>query len=147
MTVDDNRFTLERTAGTDMSLWTLGVKEGAEFDYEHEDNPMGVITLKLTATDGGGKSVERYVTVTLTDVDSGDTATTGNDDPDDPQYEAPSGSNAGDGGVMTTGGGSGDDNGPGDPPGDGGLWVEEQHFMDVDLLEEFVISIDDIDVA
>ena len=148
VTVDDNRFTLERTAGADMSLWTLGVKEDAEFDYEHEDNPMGVITLKLTATDKGGKSVERYVTVTLTDVDDGDdTNGTGNEDLTDPQYEPPSGSGAGNGGVMTTGGNVGDDNGAGNGPGDGGLSIEEQHFIEVDLLDQFVISIDDIDVA
>ena len=140
VTVDDNRFTLERTAGTDMSQWTLGVKEDAEFDYEHEDNPMGVITLKLTATDKGGKSVERYVTVTLTDVDTG--TGEGNENTEDPQYEEPDTSGAGSGGIMTTGAGAGDDDdGAGDPPGDGGLWVDE------DLLNDFVISIEDFDIA
>ena len=40
--VNDDRFELERTAGDDMSLWTLTIKDDAEFDYEHADNPMGV---------------------------------------------------------------------------------------------------------
>ena len=56
--VDDDRFVLTRLmTGTDMSQWTLGVKAGAEFDFEDEDNPTGVITLKVTATDKGGKKV------------------------------------------------------------------------------------------
>ena len=147
MFVADGRFTLERTDGADMSLWTLGVKEDAEFDYEHEDNPMGVITLKLTATDKGGKSVDVYVTVTLTDVDDGDaTNGTGNEDLTDPQYEAPDTSGAGNGGIMTTGGDAGDDNGAGNPPGDGGLWVESD-LMEEDLFESYMLIIDDIDVA
>ena len=146
--VADDRFELERTAGDDKSLWTLTIKDDAEFDYEDADNPMGVITLKVTATDGGGKSKVGYISVTLTDVDSGNTADgEGNENTSDPQYEAPAGGSAGNGGVMTTGGDAGDDNGPGNAPGDGGAWIDEQHFIEVDLLEEFVISIDDIDIA
>ena len=141
--VDDDRFVLTRATGTDMSQWTLGVKVGAEFDFEDEDNPAGVITLEVTATDKGGKKVVGYIAVTLTDVDDGDTTNgTGNDDVTDPQYEPPGGSDAGSGGVMTAGADADDDDdGAGDPPGDGGLWVQE------DLLNDFVISIEDIDVA
>ena len=145
--VNDDRFELERTAGDDMSLWTLTIKDDAEFDYEHDDNPMGVITLKVTATDGGGKSKVGYISVTLTDVDDGDaTNGTGNEDVTDPQYEPPSGSGAGNGGVMTTGGDAGDNDGGGNAPGDGGIWVESD-FMEVDLFESYMLIIDDIDIA
>ena len=145
--VDDKRFEVESNeAGT---TWTVTVKDGAEFDYEDDeaDNQMGgVITLKITATDKGGKKVDGYITVALNDVGTDTSNGEGNENTEDPQYEEPSGSGADSGGVMTTGAGS---DGPGDPPapGDGGLWVEEQHFFDLDLLDEFVISIDDVDIA
>jgi len=146
--VADDRFELERTDGDDMSLWTLSIKDDAEFDYEHADNPMGVITLKVTATDGGGKSTVGYISVTLTDVDDGDDSNgTGNEDLTDPQYEAPDSSGAGNGGIMTTGGGAGgDDDGAGNASGDGGIWVESD-FMEVDIFESYMLIIDDIDVA
>ena len=41
LTVDDDRFEVERVTGTDMSMWTLNIKDGAKFDYEDEDNPDG----------------------------------------------------------------------------------------------------------
>ena len=80
--VADSRFELARVTGEDMSQWTLSIKDGAEFDYEHADNPSGVITLKVTATDKGGKSTVGYISVALTDVDDGDADTngTGNND-------------------------------------------------------------------
>ena len=94
--VADSRFELDRVDGTDMSLWTLSIKDGAEFDYEHADNPSGVITLKVTATDKGGKSTVGYISVALTDVST-----------NDPQDNQPTSSgSAGNGGVMTTGGGA-----------------------------------------
>ena len=134
--VDDKRFEVEANeAGT---TWTVTVKAGSEFDFEDDaaaNQTGGVITLKVTATDKGGKKVEGYITVTLTDVGGDNESTT------DPQ--GPS-SDAGGGGVMTAGtdaGAGDDDDGAGDPPGDGGLWVEE------DLLNDFVISIEDFDVA
>ena len=134
----DNRFEVVANpdVDTDGSTWILRVKDDAEFDFEHADNPSGVITLKVTATDKGGKSTVGYISVVLTDVGGDNEAT------DDPQYEEPDTSGAGSGGIMTTGAGAGDDDdGAGDPPGDGGLWVDE------DLLDQFVISIDDIDIA
>ena len=134
VTVDDDRFELERVTGTDMSQWTLTVKDGAEFDYEDTDNPSGVITLKVTAMDGGGKKTEGYISVQLNDV-TGDA---------DPQASGPG---AGNGEVMTTGGGAGgDDGGAGNAPGDGGIWVESD-FMEVDLFESYMLIIDDIDIA
>ena len=141
LTVSDNRFEVERVAGSsDMSQWTLSVRDGAKFDFETDDDDDDTagtqVVVKVTATDGGGKKTEGYLFVTITDVTT-----------DDPQDNQPSTTGADTGGVMTTGGNAGDDNGAGDPPGDGGLWIEEQHYIDVDLLEEFVISIDDIDVA
>ena len=150
VTVDDDRFELERVTGNDMSQWTLSVKDGSEFDFEDDeaDNQMGgLITLTVTATDKEGKSTVGYITVELTDVTDTSDDGEGNENTGDPQYEPPAGSGAGNGGVMTTGGSAGDDNAPGNGPGDGGLWIEEQHFIEVDLLEEFVISIDDIDIA
>ena len=149
VTVDDKRFEVvsEVASGgdedNDASTWVLRVKDGAKFDFEDANDKDAdttiegkQIVLKITATDGGGQKTEGYVTFTLTDVST-----------NDPQDNQPTSSGAGSGGVMTTGGGAGDDdNGPGNAPGDGGLWVESD-FMDEDLFESYMLIIDDIDIA
>ena len=156
LAVDDSRFEVERVDGDDMSMWTLSVKDGAEFDFEDDeaDNQMGgVITLKITATDKGGKKVEGYISVTLTD-NTGGTGD-GNENTEDPQYVEPDDTSGvgGSGGIMTAGAGAGnDDNGAGNAPGDGGAFidVDDVHVLNIeadDLLDSFVLAIDDIDVA
>ncbi|MEX0504076.1 triple tyrosine motif-containing protein [Alphaproteobacteria bacterium LSUCC0719] len=52
----------------------LIAKAGQTFDFEHEDNPNGVITLEITAEDSAGNEVKKEVTVQLTD---GNDPTTG----------------------------------------------------------------------
>ena len=148
VTVDDKRFEVVSevasggTEDNDASTWVLRVKDGAEFDFEDDDDEDAddatdgkQIVLKITATDGGDKKTEGYVTVTITDVET-----------DDPQDNQPASRNAGNGGVMTTGGDAGDNDGGGNAPGDGGIWVESD-FTEVDLFESYMLIIDDIDIA
>ena len=146
LAVDDSRFEVARVDGTDMSMWTLSVKEDAEFDFEHEDNPMGVVTVKVTATDKGGKKTEGYISFQINDV-GGD-----NDDSVDPQYEAPATTGAGSGGIAMGSSTADDDDGQGNAPGDGGAFidVDDVHVLNIetdDLLDSYVLAIDDIDVA
>ena len=110
---------------------------------EDEANPMGVVTVKVTATDKGGKKTEGYITFQLTDVGGDNEAT------DDPQYEEPATGSVGSGGIMKAGANA-DDDAPGTPPGDGGLFIDDAHVLDIetdDLLDSFVLAIDDIDIA
>ena len=152
--VDDSRFEVARVDDTDMSMWTLSVKEGAEFDYEHKDNPMGVVTVKVTATDKGGKKTEGYISFQLTDEGDASDDGVGNENTGDPQYvEDDTSGVGGSGGIMTAGAGAGnDDNGVGNAPGDGGAFidVDDVHVLNIeadDLLDSYVLAIDDIDVA
>ncbi|MCY4341289.1 MAG: Ig-like domain-containing protein [Gammaproteobacteria bacterium] len=177
--VEDARFEVTPTGGgrTDSdnngSTWEIRLKEGQEFDFESKDNPMGVVTFKVTATDGGEHSVDAYFKMTLIDnvapTPAPPAAGSGNKNPGDPQYEKPSG-----------GGGSSDpdpknpesteglrdddrdenmdqdgdsEDGPAiEPPKDGGAFIDEDDLIglaiDDDLLGDFVLAIDDgIDIA
>ena len=135
ITLDDDRF--EAVADTDGngSTWTIWIKEGAEFDYEEEGVEMGVLKVKVTATDGGGKKVEAYFSITITN-DTTDDAT----------------SSVGSGGIAMGSNTVDDDDAPGTPPGDGGAFIDidDVHVLNIetdDLLDSFVLAIDDIDVA
>ncbi|XFA71677.1 cadherin-like domain-containing protein [Tistrella mobilis] len=59
-TVDDARFEIVDLDGT----WTLKLKDGVSLDYESAAG----LTLVITATDAGGLTASRLVTVTVTDV-------------------------------------------------------------------------------
>ena len=135
ITLDADRF--EAVADTDGngSTWTIWIKEGAEFDYEEEGVEMGVLKVKVTATDGGGKKVEAYFSITVTN-DTVDDAT----------------SSVGSGGIAMGSNTVDDDDAPGTPPGDGVAFIDidDVHVLNIetdDLLDSFVLAIDDIDVA
>ena len=152
LAVDDSRFEVARVDGDDMSMWTLSVKEGAEFDYEHEDNPMGVVTVKVTATDKGGKKTEGYISFQLDDVGTNADNGEGNENTEDPQYVAPATTGAGSGGIAMGSSAVDNDDGQGNAPGDGGAFidVDDVHVLNIeadDLLDSYVLAIDDIDVA
>ena len=153
LTVSDSRFEVERVDGADMSMWTLSVKEDAKFDYEAMANPMGVVTVKVTATDGGSKKTEGYISFQINDVGTDAANGEGNENTEDPQYVEPATSGGGSGGIMTAGAGAGnDDNGAGNAPGDGGAFIDDDdaHVLAIeadDLLDSYVLAIDDIDVA
>ncbi len=57
----DKRFKLIGT--------NLFIKSGQHFDYEDANNPNGVITLRITATDAAGHSAQRILTLQLTNAD------------------------------------------------------------------------------
>ena len=156
----DGRFEVTHNGGgrTDSdnngSTWEVRVKEGAKFDYESTANPMGVVTIKVTATDGGGHSVDSYFTIAISDVGG----TGGNKATDDPHYRAAptspptkppeepetpglkddSDDSDEDGAVPPD-----EDEGP--EPGDGGMFIDD--LIGDDLLGDYVLAIDDIDIA
>lgn len=160
--VNDSQFEIKPTGGvradadSDGSTWELHVKEGAVFDYESKANPMGVVTVEVTATDGGGHSVVGYFTIQLADVGGDNEAT------DDPHYKAKlpakpaapaeepetpglkddSDDSDEDGAVPP------EDEDP-EAPGDGGMFIDDLIDLHVedDLLGDYVLAIDDIDIA
>uniref|UniRef100_UPI003FCF7267 cadherin-like domain-containing protein n=1 Tax=Tistrella mobilis TaxID=171437 RepID=UPI003FCF7267 len=67
-TVDDARFEIVDLDGT----WTLKLKDGVSLDYESAAG----LTLVITATDAGGLTASRLVTVTVTDVNEAPAAPT-----------------------------------------------------------------------
>ena len=168
--VEDARFEVTPNGGTrtdsdsDGSTWEIRVKEGESFDYESTDNPMGVVTIKVTATDKGGYSVDAYFTIEITDVATGTGDTAGNKNPGDPQYQKPSDGESGGSsdpdledptveGLEDADGDIDSEDGPViEPPKDGGAFIDEDDLIgltiDDDLLGDFVLAIDDgIDIA
>ena len=155
----DGRFEVTHNGGgrvdsdTNGSTWEVRVKEGAKFDYESTANPMGVVTIKVTATDGGGHSVDAYFTIAITDVGG----TGGNKATDDPHYRAtpdrPDPKPAEDPetpGLKDDSDDSDEDGAVPPPedeedPGDGGMFIDD--LIGDDLLGDYVLAIDDIDIA
>ena len=158
ITVDDDRFTVKQLAqykpggsDPDGSQWQLFLKKGAKLDYE-ADGKAGVFTVKVTATDGGGKKVTDSVGITITN----DT----DDDADDPTPSNVPGLNDdasdADGDDRTDTTGDGDEDGGWHPPADPGMmsiggliedFVDNMHGFEQDLFEDFMLVIDDIDIA
>ena len=146
--VSDDRFDVvseEDTGGSDDnngSTWVLILKEGATFDYEADGDKKGTLEVTVTATDGGGRSKSGKFKITITN----DTS----DDPDD------TGGGGGGGsapdptvpGLKDDPGGL-DDDGPVVPPPDPGMFIDDLHglHVDIDMLDDFVLAIDDIDIA
>ena len=129
--VSDDRFEVVKGAAdaADGSAWTLQLKRGATFDYEADGDKAGTLTVTITATDGGGLSTTAYFSIEISDVTETappKTPTTPAADPEVPGLEDDADDS--------------DDDGPVIPPDDGGAFID-------DLLDQFVISIDDIDVA
>ena len=173
ISVSDSRFEVVPTGGgrrdtdSDGSTWELRVKEGAKFDYEAKANPMGVVTVKVTATDmdgdKDGHKVVGYFTIQINDVTDATDTKTGNKNTGDPQYapeeeeeetlpaedpETPglkddSDDSDEDGAVPPE-----EDEGP-EMPGGMGMFIDDLidlHVQD-DMLDAFVLAIDDIDIA
>ena len=155
----DGRFEVTHNRGgrvdsdTNGSTWEVRVKEGAKFDYESTANPMGVVTIKVTATDGGGHSVDAYFTIAITDVGG----TGGNKATDDPHYRAapdrpdPKPEEEPETPGLKDDSDDSDEDGAVPPdedeegPGDGGMFIDD--LIGDDLLGDYVLAIDDIDIA
>ena len=175
VTVSDDRFGIRHTTGTDPkkdgdgdgSTWELYIKKGATFDFDgaKDANPATPeekevqIKLTLTATDGGGKMVvaKDLITITITNVDDG-----GSDDPGQqpaagdtvPGLSDNEDSDDNDETDGTDDGTTDDIDGGWTPPPPGmsiGLiedFVDNMNGFDQDLLEDFMLIIDDgIDIA
>ena len=114
----------------------LRLKEGAKFGLTGDkETTDGTFVVSVTATDGGGKSITVYFSITIT-----------NDDTDDAT------ASVGGGGIAMGSNTVDDDDAPGTPPGDGGAFIDNDdvHVLNIetdDLLDSFVLAIDDIDVA
>ena len=143
---------VETTDGdTDGSTWEIRLKDDAVFDFEalatkaEKDAKEESITLSITvtATDGGGLVTQGVFSVKVMDDETDDdpkTVTPPADDPDDPEVP----------GLEDDAKRDEDDNdGPVIPPDDGGAFVGDLGGLHVadDLLDSFVLAIDDIDVA
>ena len=129
-TVSDSRFEVVKGAATpgDGSMWTLRIKQGATFNYEADGDKAGTLVVTITATDGGGLKTSAHFSIQISDVD--EPAPTRPPAPDPEPDTVPG---------LEDDADDSDEDGPVVPP-DGGMFID-------DLLDQFVISIDDIDVA
>ena len=127
--VSDERFEVVRDTDDDGSTWILQLKRGASFDYEKDGNKMGTLVVTITATDGGGLSTSAHFSIQITDVTE---VAPPRPPAPDPEPETVPG--------LEDDADDSDDDGPVIPPDDGSMFID-------DLLDQFVISIDDIDVA
>jgi hypothetical protein len=139
--VNNDSFTVKADA-TDSSQATLAVKAGQKFPAP---DAGGMLTLTITATEkASGVSVTHMVTVTIAD-DPADTdpATPADADPVPGLKDDETG-----GGDDATDEADDDDNGT-DSDQDGGLPLPPPPAMmfEDDLLDEFVLAIDDMDIA
>ena len=151
--VSDSRFEIKTTATGNPFNPTielgLFVKSGSEFDYETEKE----VKLTITATDGGGLTVKKPLTLTVEVY---------NDEGDDAEAPSPNDvpglkDDDGDNDDVTDdipGGGDGDGDNDGGvpipPPPSASGFVDDStnlNVMEEDLLDGFVLAIDDIDIA
>ena len=157
----DDRFMITHTDYTglpnskdgdrDGSTWEVRLKPGAKLDYEAENaDGRPTIVLTLTATDSGGLSTPAApitLTITVTDDPSDDVEPTPNDVPGLKDNDTSDDNEVAEGDDRDTDGGS-----PPPPPGMSiGLiedFVDNMNGFDQDLLEDFMLIIDDgIDIA
>ena len=138
VTVSDDRFEVREEASPDGdgSTWVLWLKEGETFNYEADGDKAGTLTLTITATDGGGLKTVGYVSIQISDVDEPSTGGGGGGgstpkDPTTPGLEDDSDDSDDDGAIPL----------PPEPPGGTGMFIED------DMLDAFVLAIDDIDIA
>ncbi|MCY4255214.1 MAG: hypothetical protein OXE51_03700 [Gammaproteobacteria bacterium] len=139
---------------SDGSTWSLWLKQGATFDYETQGTAISgvqnqkLLTVKVTATDGGGLKTEGYFSIRITNDTSDDTTTT-TTTTTTTKTEDPEGT---DGLRDADGDEFNSEDGPAIPPKDGGAFIDEDDLIglaiDDDLLGDFVLAIDDgIDIA
>ena len=142
---------VETTTGDDDgSTWEIRLKDDATFDFETLATPTEktkagaanatdadktiTLSITVTATDGGGLVTQGVFSVKVMDADTDDDPKDDDDDDDGgttPDPEVPG---------LEDDADDSDNDGPVIPPDDGGAFID-------DLLDQFVISIDDIDIA
>ena len=127
------------TGDTNGSTWEIWLKDDAVFDFEALKNARTeatatsiTLSITVTAKDGGGLQTKGVFSVVLVDADTDDDPeTTTPTAPDAPDPEVPG---------LEDDADDSDNDGPVIPPDDGGAFID-------DLLDQFVITIDDIDIA
>ena len=133
---------VETPAGDDNdgSTWEIRLKDDATFDFEAlataAEKTAGATSITLsitvTATDGGGSVTKGVFSVKVMDADTDDDPETVTPTPvTPPDPEVPG---------LEDDADDSDNDGPVIPPDDGGAFID-------DLLDQFVITIDDIDIA
>lgn len=145
------------TADTDGSTWELYLKEGATFDFEALQTAKEkaanateiTLSITVTATDKAGLSTKGVFSVKVMDADTEDDPETPTrpdpkpaEDPETPGLKDDSDDSDQDGAVPP------EDEGP-EMPGDGGMFIDDLidlHVQD-NMLDAFVLAIDDIDIA
>ena len=135
-----NMFEVRETddGDTDGSTWEIWLKDDATFDFEalkgRTDTGSTTLSITVTATDGGGLITRGVFSVKVMDADTDDDpkAPVVKPKPDAPDPEVPG---------LEDDADDSDDDGPVIPPDDGGAFIGD------DLLDEFVLAIDDIDIA
>ena len=138
---------VETTTGdTDGSTWEIRLKDDAKFDFEAlklptETGDSITLSITVTATDGGGLSTKGVFSVKVMDADTDDDPETVTPTPVTPADPTVPGLKDDSGGL--------DDDGPVVPPPPGASIIDDLDdlHVDIDLLDEFVLAIDDIDVA
>ena len=122
------------------STWVLILKEDATFDYEKDGDKKGTLTVTVTAKDGGGLTTVGHFTIQISDEEEEAPTTPTPTTPADPEVPG-----------LEDDAEDSDDDGPVIPPDDGGAFIDEDDLIgltiDDDLLGDFVLAIDDIDVA
>ena len=153
----DDRFEFIRNA-TDNSSGQIRLKQGAAFDYEKDGKAIAgvtdqkLLTVKVTATDGGGLDTEGYFSIRITDVaeDPAPPKTTTPTETKNP--ESTEGLRDDERDENRDQDGDSEDGPAIEPPKDGGAFIDEDDLIglaiDDDLLGDFVLAIDDgIDIA
>jgi len=153
-----NMFEVKETSAaaddSDGSTWEIHLKEGATFDFEalrtakEKEAEATTITLSITvtATDGAGLSTKGVFSVKLVDANT-------EDDPKAPKPTTPPEPEGPETPGLKDDTEGSDEDGPvpppedeeGPEPGDGGMFIDD--LIGDDLLGDYVLAIDDVDIA
>ena len=144
---DQFEVVAEDSSDGDGSTWEIRLKDDAKFDYEAlataAEKAAGTpITLSITVTavDGGGLVTKGVFSVQLADADTDDDPETVTPTPVTPPDPTAPGLKDDTNGL--------DDDGPVIPPPDGGMGLApDDDILGADMLDAFVLAIDDIDIA
>ena len=134
----------------DGSTWEIWLKDDATFDFEalrtskeKTDKATSIeLSITVTATDGGGLSTKGVFSVVVKDATTPDDPKAPPPPPAVPDSEVPG---------LEDDAEDSDDDGPVIPPDDGGMFIDEDDLIgltiDDDLLGDYMLIIDDIDIA
>ena len=136
---------------TDGSTWEIRLKDNAKFDFEAlatakekaDGDDAITLSITVTATDGGGMVTKGVFSIVVEDAETDDdpeTVTPTPITPADPEVDG-----------LEDDADDSDNDGPVIPPPDGGAFIDEDDLIGLtiedDLLGDYMLIIDDIDVA